>query len=186
MKVSTRLIFYFAILSAMSEGKILHDSETRAMGQQVITACAFIHRNFDGVEKVFLPKRAETKKFLPGVYELPGGHVDFGEDIVLGLKREIKEEFNEEITVGDPFACFTYTNEIKGCQAVEVIYFATFKSDGIEIALQPADHSAYGWFAEDELYKVVNESKGGDDPEILVMKKAFSLLERESLNFGVN
>jgi len=31
-----------------------------AKGQQVITACAFIHANFDGVEKVFLPKRAAT------------------------------------------------------------------------------------------------------------------------------
>ena len=61
--------------------KISHDSETPAHGQQVISACAFIHHNFDGVEKVFLPKRANTKKFLPGIYELPGGHLDFGEDI---------------------------------------------------------------------------------------------------------
>jgi ADP-ribose pyrophosphatase YjhB (NUDIX family) len=70
---------------------ISHDSETLAVGQQVITACAFIHQQFDGVEKVFLPRRALTKKFLPGVFELPGGHIDFGEDIVVGLKREIME-----------------------------------------------------------------------------------------------
>jgi len=53
-----------------------HDSETPTHSTQVITACAFIHHTFDGVEKVFLPKRAETKKFLPGVYELPGGHIE--------------------------------------------------------------------------------------------------------------
>lgn len=53
--------------------KIAHDSETPAHGKQAITACAFIHTNVDGIEKVFLPKRADTKKFLPGVYELPGG-----------------------------------------------------------------------------------------------------------------
>ncbi|MDP3883136.1 MAG: hypothetical protein Q8Q48_03725 [Candidatus Staskawiczbacteria bacterium] len=55
--------------------KISHDSEKPAQGQQVITACAFIHHNFDGVEKLFMPRRADTKKFLPGVYELPGGHI---------------------------------------------------------------------------------------------------------------
>ena len=80
-----------------------HDSETLADGQQVITACAFIHRQIDGVEKVFLPKRADTKKFLPSVYELPGGHIDFGEDPITGLKREIDEEFGMEVEVGDPF-----------------------------------------------------------------------------------
>ena len=71
--------------------KTSHDSEIPKDGQQVITATAFIHHNFDGVEKVFLPKRAATKKFLPNINELPGGHIDFGEDIVKGLKREILE-----------------------------------------------------------------------------------------------
>ncbi len=65
--------------------KVFHDSETPAKGQQVITACAFIHRKVDGVEKVFLPKRADTKKFLPGKYEIPDGHIDYGEDIQIGL-----------------------------------------------------------------------------------------------------
>ncbi len=57
--------------------KMAHDSETQAYGEQVITACAFIHHSFDGVTKVFLPKRAATKKFLPGVHELPGGFSPF-------------------------------------------------------------------------------------------------------------
>ncbi|MDX9914065.1 MAG: hypothetical protein RBS77_05815 [Candidatus Moranbacteria bacterium] len=56
----------------------IHDSETLAHGQQVITACAFIYHDFDGVTKVFLPKRAATKKFLPSVYELPGGILTMG------------------------------------------------------------------------------------------------------------
>jgi 8-oxo-dGTP pyrophosphatase MutT (NUDIX family) len=83
--------------------KVSHDSETRAQGQQVISACAFIHHDFDGVKKVFLAKRAATKKFLPGVFELPGGHTDVGEEIVAGLKREIQEEFEMNASIGDPF-----------------------------------------------------------------------------------
>ena len=164
--------------------KISHDSEVAAHGQQVITACALIHKDFDGVEKIFLPKRADTKKFLPSVYEIPGGHIDFGEDIVVGLKREIKEEFGADISVGDPFASFTYRNDVKGSHSVEVIYFASFISPTEDIKLHPDDHSEYGWFSEDELEKVMTENKRGDNPEIQVLKKAFELLKGGSLNFN--
>jgi len=165
------------------DSKISHDSEVPAHGQQVITACALIHKDFDGVIKIFLPKRADTKKFLPGVYEIPGGHIDFGEDIIEGLKREIGEEFTMDITVGDPFASFTYTNDVKGSHSIEVVYFASFTSPLENIKLHPDDHSEYGWFAEDELEKVMTENKRGDDPEIQALTKAFSLLKGESLDF---
>lgn len=166
------------------ETKTAHDSETAAHGQQVITACALLHKEFDGVTKIFLPKRADTKKFLPGVYEIPGGHIDFGEDIVAGLKREIKEEFGADISVGDPFACFTYSNEVKGSHSVEVIYFATFISPLEAMELHPDDHSEYGWFAENELDKVLSTNKRTEDPEIQAIKRAFELLSGGNLNFS--
>lgn len=165
------------------ETKTSHDSETPAYGQQVITACALLHKKFGGITKVFLPKRADTKKFLPSVYELPGGHIDFGEGLIEGLKREINEEFGVEISVGDPFASFTYTNEVKGSHSVEIIYFATFLSPLEDITLNPEDHSEYEWFAENELEKVMTANKRGDDLEILTIKKAFSLLSGEPLHF---
>ena len=164
--------------------KTSHDSEVTAHGQQVITAYALIHKNFDGVEKIFLPKRADTKKFLPGVYELPGGHIDYGEDIIKGLKREIKEEFEVDIAVGEPFACFTYTNDVKGSHSIEVIYFAAFISPIEDIKIHPEDHSEFVWISEDELKKVMTENKRGDDPEIQALKRAFELLGGGPLNFA--
>jgi len=165
--------------------KIFHDSEIAAQGQQVITACAFIHADFDGVEKLFLPKRAATKKFLPGVYELPGGHIDFGEDIVEGLKREVMEEFSMEISVGDSFYAFTYSNEVKGSHSIEVIYFATFVTPISEIKLNPEDHSEYGWFTESGVKtRVVDTNKDEDDVEIQAMLKGFSLLSGNQVNLG--
>jgi 8-oxo-dGTP diphosphatase len=164
--------------------KTKHDSETPAQGKQVITACAFVHHNFDGVEKVFLPKRASTKKFLPNVHELPGGHIDFGEDIESGLKREIREEFDMNVKVGDPFFVFTYLNEIKGSHSIEVIYYATF-TDPIEmITLNPEDHSEFSWFAESELGKVTNNLKEDSDPELKAIIKGFELLNGDRFNFG--
>jgi len=165
--------------------KTEHDSETRAEGQQVIVACAFIHHSFDGIEKVFLPKRADTKKFMPSVYELPGGHVDFGEDITTGLKREVMEEFGKEITLGDPFATFTYTNRIKGTHSIETVYFATFSDSIDNIKVHPEDHSGYQWLGETELTKMLEgTSKDENDAEYQIIKRAFKLLHGEPLNFG--
>lgn len=159
-----------------------HDSETPAHGQQVITACAFIHHSFDGIEKVFLPKRAATKKFLPGIHELPGGHIDFGEEPVAGLQREIHEEFGMQVAVGDPFYVFTYTNHVKGSHSIEVIYFATFTSDLNTITLNQEDHSEFGWFTEDELATIA-KSQGEEDIEISAMRKGFALLKGQPLQF---
>jgi 8-oxo-dGTP diphosphatase len=153
-----------------------HDSEVPAQGQQVITACAFIHHNFNGEEKVFLAKRAETKKFLPGVYELPGGHINFGEELVDGLKREIFEEFGVRIFIGDPFYVFTYTNAVNGSHSIEVIYFAVLEDAVEKIELNPEDHSDSIWIAENEIEKVVSENKKSDDHEVQALRKGFGYL----------
>lgn len=161
-------------------GVISHDSETPAHGQQVITACALIHQDFDGVVKVFLPKRADTKKFLPGVFELPGGHIEWGEDIVEGLKREIMEELGVRISVGDPFAAFTYSNEIKGSHSVEVVYFATFEDLGEQIQLNPEDHSEFKWVSQDEI-----DSTGPiSDAELQNVRKGLALLNGKTFSFA--
>lgn len=152
---------------------VSHDSEKPASGQQVFTACAFIWHDFDGVKKVFLPKRADTKKFLPGVYELPGGHVDFGEDLKEGLAREIMEELGMHVAVGDVIDVFTYMNHIKKSHSIEVVYYAQFTDPIEQIHLNHEDHSTYGWFAENELEKVYSGEKGRDDPEAIVIQKGF-------------
>jgi ADP-ribose pyrophosphatase YjhB (NUDIX family) len=164
--------------------KIQHDSEKLAKGQQIITACAFIHHSIGGIEKVFLPKRASTKKFLPNVYELPGGHIEFGENLKDGLKREILEEFEMEIKIGDPFYVFDYKNEIKQSHSVEIIYFAAFIDSLEKIKLHPEDHSEFRWVSESEISEILNGKREPNDPEIMAMKKGFELLKKSQINFG--
>lgn len=159
---------------------ISHDSETPAHNEQVITACAFIHHNFDGVEKLFLPRRADTKKFLPGIFELPGGHISFGEDIVEGLKREIHEELGVRVAIGDPFAAFVYMNGVKGSQSVEVVYFAKLLDPVESIRMNPEDHSESRWVAEDEIPPIGSVTVE-EEPN---MRKGFALLKGEAHNFG--
>lgn len=175
------------------EKKISHDSETPAHGQQVISACAFIHHDFDGITKLFLAKRADTKKFLPGVFELPGGHVDFGEEIVAGLKREIAEEFDMTVSIGDPFFASTYQNTVKGSHSVQVTYFARFAESIENISLNPEDHSSYDWFTHEDVVRRKNEITSltsnqaphnyDEDPEYLAIVRGFELLQGKTLNF---
>ena len=159
------------------------DSESLAEGQQIITACVFIHQQIDGKEKVFIAKRADTKRFLPGVYELIGGHIEFGEDPILGLKREVNEELGAEVKIGDPFFVFAYTNDIKKSHSIEVVYFAKFITDPNDIKINPEDHSECGWFSEDELHLATSPTKGLEDIEFQAMLKGFALLRGEGLNF---
>jgi 8-oxo-dGTP diphosphatase len=164
--------------------KIAHDSETPAHGQQVISACALIHQTVNGVPQIFLAQRALSKKFLPGVYEIPGGHIDFGENIVDGLKREIREEFEVDVRIGDVFYAFDYANPVKGSHTIEVIYFATLTGSPSDIVLHPEDHASYKWITEDEIEDIYTATKGNDDPEMLAVRKAFALLRGESLNLA--
>lgn len=165
---------------------VSHDSETPAHGQQVFSVCAFVHHDFDGVKKLFLPRRAKTKKFYPDVFELPGGHVDWGETFDGAVAREVMEEFGMAINVGDPYYVFTYDNPVKGSHSVEVIYFATFKDPLDNITLHPDDHSEYKWLAETELSQIYGV--GGKDEtndEVKAMIRGFELLNRHAeLNFG--
>jgi len=164
--------------------KVSHDSEVLKDGQQVITACALIHRKRDRVNEVFLPKRASTKKFLPSVFEIPGGHIDFGEEIVDGLKREVMEEFGMNIQVAQPFAAFTYSNNIKRSHSVEIIYFAAFLDDESRITLDPEDHSKFIWVSQANIAKAYTENKGADDIEFVYLRQGLKLLNGNCQNFG--
>ncbi len=159
--------------------KVQHDSEVPAHGEQVLTACAFIYKESPEGIKLFSPKRALTKKFLPGIHELPGGHIDFGEGVKEGLKREIMEEFGVRIEVGECFDVFTYMNKIKGSQSLEAVYFAKLIDDEESIRLEPEDHESFLWVKENELDKIMSEDKRENDPEIKVIKKGFAILKKK-------
>lgn len=165
-----------------------HDSAVLAKGQQVITACAFIWRMRRSEVQILLAKRADTKKFLPGMYELPGGHIEFGEEIREGLAREILEELQVEVSIGDPFYVYDYINLIKQSHAVEIVYFAQLLND-CEPVINTQDHSEYAWFNEHELTSKVAknrailfelngvETNSSKDPELLAMQTGFEKLK---------
>ncbi len=164
----------------MSDQNFSQDSAKLAAGQQVITCVALIHKTIDGIPHVFLARRSVDKRFLPGKLELPGGHIDFGEDLKPGLQREVREELNVKINIGAPFGAFTYMNKIKGSHSVELAFFATF--DG-NFSLNPADHTEFLWLSLDDL-RILEIENGADDLELNIVKTGLQLLSGENIDFG--
>lgn len=142
---------------------------------QLITACGFLYDDTSDHVRVFLPKRADSKKFLPGIYELPGGHIEYGEDMYDGLRREFAEEFHVQIQIGDSFAAFTYQNQVKQSHSIEVVCFAKLAPDSPVIKLNPQDHSTHTWATKDEVIAIVAD-RPADDPEVQAMIRGFEIL----------
>ncbi|MCL5433066.1 MAG: NUDIX domain-containing protein [Patescibacteria group bacterium] len=136
--------------------------------KQIITACVFIYKK----GKVLVAKRAKTKKFLPGKYELPGGHIEFGETIEDGLIREIDEEFHIGIRIGDPYYIFTYV--YKNEHVVEIEYFAEIKNKNQKIRINQKDHSEYKWITEQEIEKYFSDN----DLERRALKRGFKIWKK--------
>lgn len=139
---------------------------------QKVTACAFIHK--DG--KLFVARRADTKKFLPGKYELPGGHIEFGETMEDGLRREIMEEFGFDVIIGEPFHAFTYTRDAGTVHSIEVDYFVTLADLNQEIKLNPEEHSQFHWISQEEVLNFFE----ADDEECHAIMKGFEVLQRKN------
>jgi 8-oxo-dGTP diphosphatase len=65
-----------------------------------------VHHAVAGVlvdgSRLLLAHRAPTRRWYPDVWDLPGGHVDDGEDEATALRRELEEELGVRSTVVDP------------------------------------------------------------------------------------
>jgi 8-oxo-dGTP pyrophosphatase MutT (NUDIX family) len=107
---------------------------------------------------------------LPGKLELPDGHINHGETLEKGLRREFREEFGVDIIVSEPFYAFTYMNGLN--HVVEVDYLAELTDGNQEIKLDPKEHLEYLWLTRKE-FEVVWDKSDGEYPAI---QRGFDLI----------
>ena len=123
--------------------------------QQRIVNGGFIVQN----GKFLLMKRADNDTFLPGVWEIPGGKLEFGEDPLIGAKREVKEEAGLDVELISPLSIWTYGDNSGGTQYIQIDYLCKVVGYG-EVKLSE-EHSDFAWITYGELdnYEISPEMK---------------------------
>jgi 8-oxo-dGTP diphosphatase len=104
---------------------------------------------------------------LPGMWEFPGGKIEAGESAQGALEREISEELNCRVEVGEMVASTTHEYEFG------VVTLTTFHCDLIEGEPELTEHEAAVWLRHGELRSL--QWAPADIP-------AVEILEREHVN----
>ena len=104
--------------------------------------------NEDG--RLFLALRGPAAKNERGLWEFPGGSVEFGERLAAALRREMTEEYGVEIEVGDLLDVVDHLLPAEGQHWVSPTFICRLIS-GEPTIREPGKCAAIGWFALDEL-----------------------------------
>jgi ADP-ribose pyrophosphatase YjhB (NUDIX family) len=143
---------------------------TRLAGRRrpVCPACGFVHwRNpgvgaavvvFDGAGRVLLVRRGPAAT-RPGLWCVPAGFVDYGEEVRAAAARELLEETGLAAEVGD--VLHVASNFHDPAKLTVGIWFSGTVTGGSPMAADDADD--VGWFALDDL----PEMAFGTDVELL-------------------
>ena len=96
--------------------------------------------------ELFLARRGPQAKNERGLWEFPGGSVEFGERLADALRREIREEYGVEIEVGELLDVVDHILPGEGQHWVSPTYLCRITSGEPRI-LEPGKCTEIGWFA---------------------------------------
>lgn len=110
----------------------------------------------DDAGRLFLARRGPLAKNERGLWEFPGGAVEFGERLADALRREIHEEYGIEIAAGALLDVADHILPAEGQHWVSPSYLCRIVS-GTPGIREPGKCSAIGWFALDEIPAALTE-----------------------------
>ena len=104
----------------------------------------------DGNE-LLIVKRSENDDLYPGAWEFPGGHLENGETLKEGLKRELFEEIGFDMDF-EPIITHYY-DEIKEknnelIHDLEIDFIINVKKEDVNIALS-SEHCDFKWVTKE-------------------------------------
>ncbi len=99
--------------------------------------------------EILIIRRTKSNDVEPGLWDIPGGTLEQGEDPAMGVKRELKEETGLEVGRLKIINQLSSVDKKKNKQFVRLI----FNSDDVdgEIILSPDEHDEYKWIKLEEI-----------------------------------
>ena len=110
----------------------------------------------DNRGRLFLARCGPEAKNERGLWEFPGGSVEFGETMAEALRREMREEFGIEITVGELLDVVDHILKEEGQHWVSPTFLCTITS-GEPSIMEPEKCAEIGWFRPDEVPKELTQ-----------------------------
>ena len=95
-------------------------------------------------EKIIIAKRKSTGK-LPNKWEFPGGKLELNETPEQCLQRELKEEFDIDVSIGEYLGSSIYHYDHI---SIELLAYRTFWEGG-SISLK--DHDDFAWISLEQI-----------------------------------
>ena len=110
-------------------------------------------------DQVLLVHRSPNRHAYPGVWDLPGGHVETGETELAALSREMHEELGVQITAGS--ATHLCRLDIgRGGESVRLSAWLVDEWLGTPTNVAPDEHDEIRWFPPEELPPLAHEQVG--------------------------
>lgn len=128
----------------------------------------------DDQGRVFVQRRSTTRRVLPGIWDIVGGHIEAGETLEEALAREIKEETGWELRhVGAQIADWEWEHD--GIVRRELDYLVVVGGDLAAPQLEAGKHDAYAWVGVDNLELLMDGRTDGDFRLRDIVAKALQL-----------
>ena len=100
--------------------------------------------------EIFMARRGPLAKNERGLWEFPGGSVEFGERLEDALIREMHEEYGITITVGPLLDVVNHILSDEGQHWVSPSYICRIQS-GEPCILEPGKCTEIGWFSPERV-----------------------------------
>ncbi|MBN2566545.1 NUDIX hydrolase [Candidatus Woesearchaeota archaeon] len=96
-------------------------------------------------DRILLVRRSQNDTG-PGLWEIPKGALEWGEDPIEGLKREFLEETGLKVSVHEPLGVYHFLTEKKdSVYQVIIIAFRVGRDDRSQAIILSDEHDAHGW-----------------------------------------
>ncbi|MBD0338336.1 MAG: NUDIX domain-containing protein [Thermoleophilia bacterium] len=114
----------------------------------------------DVLGRAFVDRRGWDRSFLPGCWDIVGGHVEPGEALLAALAREVEEETGWQV-VGNPALAYVADWEWAGEGRREFDFLVGVEGDLAHPRLELPRHVESRWVGKDDL-GLLDENRGQD------------------------